>query len=289
MGTSSYKVATLFGEIKEVFVHQKQKRKTFHDYDGFIEKFKPKKTTDDCYTPPEVYDYVLNYVSRQVDLTGKQVVRPFYPGGDYKAVDYTPDMVVIDNPPFSIFAEICRFYVSKGVKFFLFAPHLTFFSAKLTGVTYIVVGAGVRYENGAEVNTSFVTNMFGDIGIIGEPDLLEIERISHKEGVQLPTYRYPTNVVTSTRIDKIVSAGVRVVIPSEQLHRVSSLDAQRLQKKSIYGGGFLCSTSVARMLEEKEAEAEAAKFKKHVKSGKPIIWELSDREKKIIKNLDANG
>lgn len=24
----------------------------FHDYKGFTEKFKPKKTTDDCYTPP---------------------------------------------------------------------------------------------------------------------------------------------------------------------------------------------------------------------------------------------
>ncbi len=24
------------------------------DYDAFVEKFKPKKTTDDCYTPPEV-------------------------------------------------------------------------------------------------------------------------------------------------------------------------------------------------------------------------------------------
>ncbi len=30
-----------------------------YDYDGFVEKFKPKKTTDDCYTPPEVYDVVL--------------------------------------------------------------------------------------------------------------------------------------------------------------------------------------------------------------------------------------
>lgn len=24
---------------------------TFLDYDGFLDKFKPKKTTDDCYTP----------------------------------------------------------------------------------------------------------------------------------------------------------------------------------------------------------------------------------------------
>ena len=30
----------------------------FNDYDGFVEKFKPKKTTDDCYTPPLVYEAV---------------------------------------------------------------------------------------------------------------------------------------------------------------------------------------------------------------------------------------
>ena len=28
------------------------KQATFEDYDGFVEKFKPKLTTDDCYTPP---------------------------------------------------------------------------------------------------------------------------------------------------------------------------------------------------------------------------------------------
>ena len=28
----------------------------FNDYAGFVEKFKPKKTTDDCYTPPAVYE-----------------------------------------------------------------------------------------------------------------------------------------------------------------------------------------------------------------------------------------
>lgn len=24
----------------------------FYDYEGFVDKFKPKRTTDDCYTPP---------------------------------------------------------------------------------------------------------------------------------------------------------------------------------------------------------------------------------------------
>ena len=38
---------------------------TFEDYDGFVEKFKPKKTTDDCYTPPEVYEVVASWVEEK--------------------------------------------------------------------------------------------------------------------------------------------------------------------------------------------------------------------------------
>lgn len=37
-------------------------KKKFNDYDGFVDKFKLKKTTDDCNTPPEVYDVVLQHV-----------------------------------------------------------------------------------------------------------------------------------------------------------------------------------------------------------------------------------
>lgn len=32
------------------------------EYKQFVEKFKPKKTTDDCYTPPEVYEAVKQWV-----------------------------------------------------------------------------------------------------------------------------------------------------------------------------------------------------------------------------------
>lgn len=31
----------------------------FNDYEKFVEKFKVKKTTDDCYTPKHVFDYIL--------------------------------------------------------------------------------------------------------------------------------------------------------------------------------------------------------------------------------------
>ena len=44
-----------------------QKKPKFEDYDGFVEKFKPKKATDDCYTPPKIYDEVLRYMGEIAD------------------------------------------------------------------------------------------------------------------------------------------------------------------------------------------------------------------------------
>ena len=58
-----------------------KKEEKFNDYDGFMEKFKPKKTTDDCYTPPCVYDAVLDWVKRNADIKDRPVVRPFYRSG----------------------------------------------------------------------------------------------------------------------------------------------------------------------------------------------------------------
>lgn len=45
-------------------------------YEQFVDKFKPKKTTDDCYTPPAVMDVVIprdraKYVRKNPD--GKQI------------------------------------------------------------------------------------------------------------------------------------------------------------------------------------------------------------------------
>lgn len=38
-----------------------KKTDKLNDYDGFVEKFKPKRTTDDCYTPPAVYEAVKGW------------------------------------------------------------------------------------------------------------------------------------------------------------------------------------------------------------------------------------
>ena len=124
------------------------------EYNKFVEKFKTKKTTDDCYTPPNVYEAVSGWVEKEYGLERSKFVRPFYPGGDYERFIYPPDCIVVDNPPFSILSKIVRFYEYRGIKYFLFAPTLTLFTSKIACA--IAVGATVTYENGATVTTSFL-------------------------------------------------------------------------------------------------------------------------------------
>lgn len=88
------------------------------EYAAFVEKFKSKKTTDDCYTPDNVYAAVLDWAVKEYGLEGARIIRPFYPGGDYTKEDYSGDCAVIDNPPFSILAEICRWYSQRGIRYF---------------------------------------------------------------------------------------------------------------------------------------------------------------------------
>ena len=93
-----------------------QSWESFADYEGFVEKFKPKRTTDDCYTPPEVYAVVLDYVRERWGVEEADVVRPFWPGGDFESFEYPEGCVVVDNPPFSILARIQDFNLGRGVE-----------------------------------------------------------------------------------------------------------------------------------------------------------------------------
>ena len=118
----------------------------FHDYESFVAKFQNKeKTTDDTYTPPDVYDAVLAYVRSIYPMEGKEILRPFYPGGDYERAEYPDNGVVIDNPPFSMFTKICRFYSERKIPFFLFGPGLTIFSC-LKYCSVVVVASQIEYS-----------------------------------------------------------------------------------------------------------------------------------------------
>ena len=245
------------------------------EYKEFVDKFKPKLTTDDCYTPKKVYDVVLDFVKENCNIEGLEILRPFYPGGDYENFEYPENCVVVDNPPFSIISKIIRFYNERNIKYFLFAPHLTLFSSN-QDYTAIVTDASIIYENGANVKTAFVSNLFGDKKIIGSPELYQkLKAINDEKKANLPCYQYPHNVVTVNSIAKIVSKGVYIEIDKKDVAFCRGLDHQKDFKKAIFGSGFLISEKAAA---EKAAAEKAAE--KNI-----IYWELSEREKDIINKL----
>lgn len=255
------------------------KKEIFNDYDGFVDKFKPKKTTDDCYTPVLVYDAVKNWAVDEYSLEGRNIVRPFVPGGDYEAYDYPENCVVVDNPPFSMISKICKDYTEWGVDFFLFAPHFTNFS--ISNGNHIICGSQIIYENGANVPTSFVTS-FGDKLIRTAPMLAKSIKIANEKShgnikKQLQKYNYPENVLTVNDLSKICNAGIDYSVSKNECTRVSRLDSQKEMKKAIFGSGYLISNEAAEL---KAAELKAAEVEK-------IEWLFSDRELSIIEKLGA--
>jgi len=293
MGTFTYKKIDLFGNEEMVIATKKKlKPDLFSDHDAFVEKFEIKKTTDDCYTPEAVYSCVLEYVGQNFDLSDRQIIRPFYPGGDYEALEYPANAVVIDNPPFSIITKIARFYLAKGISFFLFAPHLTLFSSDID-CTHIVVGGDVTYENGANVKTSFLSNMFGNAKVIGNAELHDkLEAINQANKVNLPKYVYPENVLTVSMVSWMVEKGISFRLNKGDMVHCRALDSQKKHGKSLFGSGFLLSNKAAaekaaaeKAAAEKAAAEKAAAEKAAAEKDNVIAWELSEREKAIIEAM----
>ena len=252
-----------------------------NDYDGFVEKFKPKRTTDDCFTPQEVYEAILGYVCNRWGIDRDKVVRPFWPGGNYKEFTYPAGAVVVDNPPFSILAEIQSFYLDNGIDFFLFAPSLTAFSGKRALETnHIICGCDIEYENGALVRTSFITS-FGRPNVLEScPELTrlvnDVVKKRHKEKtVTQPKYTYPLEIVTAAMVQRYCKYGVAFSVSADEAVQVRALDSQRAQKKAVFGGGLLLSPQKA--AERAAAERAAA-----------TIWGLSERERQISNELGKN-
>ena len=264
------------------------------EYLKFLEKFKAKKTTDDCYTPDVVYEAVANWVENEYHVSRKDFVRPFYPGGDYKAEKYPKGCIVVDNPPFSILSEILAFYREAGVHFFLFAPTLTLFSSSSS--TALPCGVAVTYDNGASVNTSFLTNL-EDLAIRfkSAPSLYKAVEAANDENLrqlrkELPKYTYPDNVVTAPFVARLSKYGVDFAVGVKESCAVSSLDSQKESGKAIYGKGYLISEKAAaeKAAAEKAAAEKAAAEKAAAEKAAATRWALSDREKAIIAKLSRN-
>lgn len=219
----------------------------FHDYEDFLAKFTENpKTTDECWTPKDVYEAVLKYVGEIYPLEGKQILRPFYPGGDYEHAEYPSDGVVVDNPPFSCFTKICRFYTERNIPFFLFGPALTIFSCCKHGATAVVIGRHIKFTNGANVPCNFASNLFGNLMATTSPRLSELIEAcpSQDTKVNLPKYIYPDNLLSVSDLQIMARGGVEFCVESELCVVVRNLAAMP-KGKSLFGEHLLLSLAKA--------------------------------------------
>ena len=266
------------------FFSREEKEEDAHEdgndeYNDFVDKFKTAKTTDDCYTPDNICEAVSSWVAQEYGRAPELFVRPFYPGGNYVTFDYPKGCTVVDNPPFSILAQIVDFYLEHGIPFFLFAPALTCVGT-LRGnrrgrVCVINVGVGVTYENGARVNTSFVTSLEPGLAMRFVPELREkINTINDQnqkaQHAEHPKYNYPYNVLSGSDY-RLSKYGQALSVPWSDCVFISALDAQAAAGVSIFGGGLLLTERAA-------AERAAA-----------ITWHLSDREIQLLRDLEAGA
>lgn len=145
----------------------------------------------------------------------------------------------------------------------------------------------VEYENGAKVNTSFVTSL-GDARIRSAPELYARLMDVNAEGTKRKrsdsrrrSIEYPGELLRSTEVGRFSRAGVDFSVPKEEALIVSKLDEQRATGDTIFGGGVLLS--------RRAAEAKARSTKKadaYIASRVDAVrWELSERERQIVAEL----
>ena len=197
-------------------------------YDEFVKKFEPKKTTDDCYTPAPIMDVVNRWAAKEFDLDPAKYIRPFYPGGDYQAEDYT-DRVVVDNPPFSILAEIIKWYNERNIKFVLFAPVLTCTQLLRYGLSAYTIKTQIVYENGAQVRTCFLTNIPDQNYIVFSRELenaiKEVKGNKTKPKLVVPGLLRTIEVMTNEIEEPQYLAGMKFI--------------RKYNGKDVFGGGFI--------------------------------------------------
>ena len=227
----------------------------FHDYESYVAKFQDKeKTTDDTYTPKDVYEAVVSYVGEMFDLTDKQILRPFYPGGDYENAEYPDNGVVIDNPPFSIFTKICKFYSENNIPFFLFGPGMTIMSV-IKYCTVVIANASLIFENKANVKCNFATNIFDpNIAVMTVPMLSRLlnECPSQNITVDMPIIEKPDIVLSVSDLQTISHGGIEFVVKRNECAIIKEFGG-----RALFGNHILITQAKAKAKAKAQAKAKA--------------------------------
>lgn len=255
----------------------------FHDYDSFVAKFSDNpKTTDDCFTPKDVYEAVVEYVGTIIDMSDKVILRPFFPGGDYENSEYPDNGVVIDNPPFSIFTKCCSFYSMHKIPFFLFGPGLTIASC-CKFCTAVIIADQITFENGAKIKCNFASNLYGDTMILTAPLLSQLIAACPSQNlkVNLPKFRYPDEVLDVSAMQTICRGGIEFKVMRNECEIIRNLDLHP-KDGGLFGDHFLLSAT-------KGADKEAARLRAQEAARQAIPIELSKRERRIVERLSQNN
>ncbi len=271
------------------------------EYKAFTDKFKPKHTTDDCFTPDNVYAVIRAWALKRYDLPEDvRIIRPFYPGGDYQREEYPEGCVVIDNPPFSIAAQIVDFYQARGIRFFLFANGLTCGNIAWLrkGLTAVCAGTTILYDNGASVQTNFITNMSPDILAESAPDLHDALEAAnktnqHEQAKQVTKLHMPDHIVTAARMNYLAIHGTAWQVKAGDGLFVKRLDSYAA---GIFGGGLLLSDAIAaeraaaeRAAAERAAAERAAAERAAAERAAALRVPLSARERKLVEALGKSA
>ena len=207
------------------------------DYDTWINGLKKNvKTSDDTFTPPEIYEVILEYINEKIiPIDSIEIQRPFYPGGDYQkeAETYNEKSVVIDNPPFSLCSEIIEFYIKNNIKFFIFTNGLTTFNYLSRGVHLLCPYAPLEYENNARVNTCFIHNLLPEgVTISGElrERFIEKQNKAINKNKKRNKYQYPNEVLSVAQSVELAGA-IKGEITITNYKGVCGLNYKGKQKK----------------------------------------------------------
>ena len=153
-------------------------------------------------------------------------------------------------------------------------------------VTYIGVSCTITYENGANVNTAFVTNMMGDIICTTAPDLHESVKKANDDNLKqnkktVRNLSFPDCVLRATTLHTMSRAGVDFCIKRGQ----GCVVGQTCESKnSEFGNSILLSdTATAKKLTAEKLTAEKLAAEKLAAEK----LTLTEKSKAIIAQLNS--
>jgi hypothetical protein len=152
----------------------------------------------------------------------------------------------------------------------------------------------VTYQNGAKVNTGFVTNLGWHL-VETAPDLYRRIKAADAKNVkaqkkQLSKLNLPPQAATAAQLNQLSAKGQYFTLDEKEVFFTRTLDNA---KKGVFGACFLLSEKAAaeRAAAERAAAERSAERSAERAAAERAAYhiELSEREKEIIKGLGGTA